>query len=123
VIDPLSNMTPELAQERLGPFVAILRRARPNTPILLVGCITYSNGWLHKERGRVQQARSAAMRQTYDQLVSQGMSGLHYLPGEGLLSEDAESTVDGTHPTDLGFAQMAGAMEPALRRLLAMPSR
>ena len=31
-----------------------------------------------------------------------------------------EATVDGTHPTDLGFARMADAIEPTLRRALKL---
>jgi lysophospholipase L1-like esterase len=34
------------------------------------------------------------------------------------LGSDGEATVDGTHPTDLGFMRMADAIEPTLHRAL-----
>jgi hypothetical protein len=40
------------------------------------------------------------------------------VPGESLLGSDGEATVDGTHPTDLGFDRMADAFAPVLRRVL-----
>ena len=47
-----------------------------------------------------------------------GVRNLHYLHGDHLLREDGEGTVDGSHPTDLGFSQMADAFEVALRPIL-----
>ena len=36
-----------------------------------------------------------------------------------MLGEDFdECTVDGTHPTDLGFLRMARSLEPAVRRII-----
>ncbi|HVN78895.1 MAG TPA: SGNH/GDSL hydrolase family protein [Terriglobia bacterium] len=43
---------------------------------------------------------------------------MFYLQGDRLLGQDGEATVDGTHPTDLGFLRMADAMEPTLREAL-----
>jgi len=43
-----------------------------------------------------------------------------YLPCGNLLGHDEEATVDGTHPTDLGFMRMADAMEPILRQALGV---
>ena len=47
-----------------------------------------------------------------------GDKKLIYVSAKGLLGADTEGTVDGTHPTDLGFLRMADAIEPGLRRAL-----
>jgi len=39
---------------------------------------------------------------------------LHYLEGANLLGTDGEGTVDGTHPTDLGFSRMAQIIGPVV---------
>jgi hypothetical protein len=52
-------------------------------------------------------------------VVGAGIGGLSYLPGDLQLGDDGEATVDGSHPTDLGFVRMADAFEAALRPLLA----
>ncbi len=45
------------------------------------------------------------------------MSNLHYLPGADQLGDDNLGTVDGSHPTGLGFMRMADAFAPVLEPL------
>jgi len=59
-----------------------------------------------------------AYKQSYDSLVAAGVDGLHYLPGDKLIGDDGEGTVDGSHPTDLGFLRQADAMAGTLGPLL-----
>jgi len=59
------------------------------------------------QRGVVEERRAA------------GDGNVHFLDGATLLAEDFEEcTVDGVHPTDLGFWQMARVLEPVLRSIL-----
>jgi hypothetical protein len=51
-------------------------------------------------------------------MQAEGITGLHYLEGNGLLGLDGEDTVDGSHPTDLGFFRQANAFETALRQIV-----
>ena len=41
------------------------------------------------------------------------------MEGEQLLGADGDDTVDGSHPTDLGFRRQAEAFYPLLSELLA----
>jgi hypothetical protein len=43
---------------------------------------------------------------------------LYYLAGDKLIGDDGEGTVDGSHPTDLGFLRQADAFEEALKPIL-----
>ena len=58
------------------------------------------------------------MKKAYESLKTAGVTGLYYLPGDKLLGKDGEDTVDGSHPTDLGFVRQAEAFEAALRPVL-----
>lgn len=118
VIDPLPNLQPKQVTERIEPFVQILRAARPKTPIVLVESVTYTDAHVHQPRRERYLGSNAALRAAYQRLFDAGVAGLHYVEGESLLGEDGEATVDGTHPTDLGFARMADVFEPVLRALL-----
>jgi hypothetical protein len=55
-----------------------------------------------------------------EKLRSTGDINLHFVDGFKLLSDEysSECTVDGIHPTDLGFMGMAKALEPIFRELL-----
>jgi hypothetical protein len=95
-------------RERVAPFVRTLRTARPTTPILLV------ESPIDPERNPDNQALHAV----YEMLRSEGVQHLSYLPGNALVAGSENGTVDGVHPTDLGFYRMAVAYEPVLRQLL-----
>lgn len=118
IIDCLPNMESELVAERAAPLVRTVRAARPETPIVLVEDRTYPHAyWVERLRERHEASR-AALREAYDLLIAEGVSGLVYVHGESLLGEDGEDTVDGSHPTDVGFLRMTDVLEPVLRPLL-----
>lgn len=118
VIDCLPNMLAPAVAERADPLVRQLRRARPTTPILLVEDRTYANTpFLPRFQERHRGSR-AALRKAYRSLLASGIENLHYLEGERLLGKDRDDTVDGSHPSDLGFMRMAEVFEPVIRRIL-----
>ena len=46
------------------------------------------------------------------------MKKLYFLDGPSTIAGDEEGTVDGIHPTDLGFDRMAKGFTPPLRAML-----
>jgi len=120
VLDCAPNMDPALLSERVVPFVLALRKARPETPIVLVENIAYQQGAFLPKSRESYENKNQAVRAAYDTLMAEGIGGLFYVEGKTLLGTDGEATVDGTHPTDLGFMRMADALEPALRRCLGL---
>lgn len=121
VLDCLPNMQAAEVAERVEPFVKRLRQSRPETPILLVEDRSYTNAYiLEGPRKRSEESR-AALRKAYENLKAAGVKGLYYLEGERLLADDSEGTVDGSHPTDLGFVQHAEAFVEVLAPILKTP--
>jgi len=118
IVDCLPNMTGDLVEERAYPLVRKLRDAHPDTPIVLVEDRTYDNAWIRPAARERHDTSRAALRQAYDRLVGEGVTGLTYVEGENLLGDDGDATVDASHPTDLGFWRMAEALEPVLRPLI-----
>lgn len=118
VLDCLPNMNAQEVAERVEPFVKTLRKARPRTPIVLVEDRLYTDGFLIAGKRRHNDENHAALRAVYERLAAAGVQELHYLPGEHLLGDDGEATVDSSHPTDLGFMRQADAFAAALKPLL-----
>lgn len=119
VLDCLPNLTPAQVAERTEPFVQALRKARPTTPILLVEDRTYANAPVLPALAKRNADSRAACRKAFDTLVAAGDRNLFYLAGDRLIGDDGEGTVDGSHPTDLGFMRQADAFAAALRPVLA----
>ena len=122
VIDCLPNMDANLVRERCAPLVKRLRAARPEVPIVLVEDRRFTNEWILPAKKAFHDANHAALRAAFEGLERDGVGGLFYLPGDGLLGADGEGAVDASHPTDLGFMRQADAFEPVLRAALQEPS-
>src|SRR5580704_2340886 len=118
VLDCLPNMGPQDVTERTVPGVKILRAAHPATPILLVEDRHYQNEFLVQSRREHSEANHAALREAYAQLQKEKVPQLYYLKGDDLLGDDGEGSVDGSHPTDLGFTRQAAEFERVLRPIL-----
>ncbi len=105
---------------RLERFVQILRAAHPKTPVVLVENVAYPDGDFVPPRAERYMKANARLRELHRRLARAGDKRLLYVPAAGLLGKDNEATVDGTHPTDLGFARMADAIESVVRRALKL---
>lgn len=111
----------EQLSRTLPEFIRILRAAHPEVPILVVSKIRYAReaeepGLLRnrEECKRVQQEHVRRLRE-------QGDRNVYFFDGSRLLGrEDVEEcTVDGVHPTDLGFLRMADGLESVIATLLS----
>lgn len=123
VIDCLPNMSAQEVADRAAPFVQTLLHAHPKTPVLLVEDRTYANAWAFERVQQRQAAGRAALRKVYDKLIADKAGGVHYFAGDKQLGADNDDTVDGSHPTDLGFLRQAEAFLPALTALMPQPEK
>ena len=96
----------------------MLRKARPETPIVLVENPMYSQALWNAGVERSIAAKNKAFAAEFAKLEKEGVRGLRYVKGENLFGPSGNSTVDGVHPTDLGFTLFADALEPVLKEVL-----
>ncbi len=118
VLDCLPNTTGEQVAQRVRPCVKILREAHPETPILLVEDRTYANAYLIGARRERNDENRRELRKAYDEFRAAGDKLIFYMEGEDQIGADSEGTVDGSHPTDLGFMRQAEAFVKALEPIL-----
>ncbi len=118
VLDCLPNMNSSMVTERVEPFVQTLRKSHPETPIVLVEDRRYPDGFLVASKKKANDNNHAALRASCERLQKSGVKNLYYLAGDDLLGEDGEGTVDGSHPTDLGFTRQAEVFAKTLAPLL-----
>jgi hypothetical protein len=118
VIDCLPNMGPAAVTQNCVPLVLQLRAANPGTPILLVEDRRFTNDWITPAKARFHDENHAALRTAFETLQKQGVSNLHYIPGDALYGTDSEGATDASHASDLGFMRQADVFEPFLRKAL-----
>ncbi|MCH9655380.1 MAG: SGNH/GDSL hydrolase family protein [Planctomycetes bacterium] len=123
IMDCLPNVTANVVKKETEPLVKTLRAAHPETPILLVEDRTYSNAFLKPSSQDRHRTSRLELRNAYERLKKEGVKNLYYLEGNTLLGDDSEDTVDGSHPTDLGFFRQADAFEKVLKPILEKHSK
>lgn len=118
VLDFVPNVTKEQLKEKFHAFYAIVRKAHPDVPILLVENPRFTNGRFNLEVAQGYTEKNAILNEFYEGLKKGGDKNVHYLSSERILGDDGEATVDGAHFTDLGFMRYATLLAPLLRELM-----
>jgi len=109
VIECWPNIPAGVIAERFGPFITKVAKAHAGTPIVIL-----------EEPGdpSAESEKNRVLRRGVEELRAAGIRNLRLVGGHQQLGADGEGTVDGCHPTDLGFVRMADALEPVLRDAL-----
>lgn len=110
VIDCMRNLTTEQLKTRTEPFIKILRKAKPNAPVLLLDQTDY--------KMKFPNERSRYLYEVYEKLLKAGDKNIYFLEGNNLLGSDGEGTVDGIHPNDLGFSRMADVIQKKIEEII-----
>lgn len=114
VIDCTWNMGdgPEVYLDRVTQLVHTIRKARPDTPIIFVGQSQIRPEAHPTDLTRRQEAAVLSLQ-------NEGVGGLILVPGQDLIGDDGEGTVDGVHPNDLGMDRQARALFPIVKQAVS----
>jgi hypothetical protein len=116
VLDYWANVDADQFEKTLPPFVDILRRSYPQTPILVTGPYYTVKGFDEKMR-KVAEDFVAARRGAGDKNIA-------FVDGLQMINrETTYALVDGLHCNTLGFQLMADALETPLREALHLGAR
>jgi lysophospholipase L1-like esterase len=120
VLDYEANcVSTELLRETLPQFIEIYREAHPQVPILVVSRPPYAMERFDEELLKQRLERKLLQMNTVESFRKRGDSLIYFYDGEDLLGDNYEDcTVDGVHPTDLGFSRMGKKLGKALSSIL-----
>lgn len=118
VLDYEANTQGDLAQT-LPAAIDTLRSWHGPVPILVVSRFSFAKDLTHDDILHARNANRDLQAEVVATRREAGDTNVHFLDGSILLGPDAhECTVDGVHPNDLGFMQMARNFEPVFKDLL-----
>jgi lysophospholipase L1-like esterase len=120
VLDYDANVTDaRKMRETLPRFIEILREKNPETPILVISRIPTANELYDQKIYKKRLEKMRVQRNTVNRLQAQDDNNISFLDGATLMGDALlETTVDGGHPTDLGFWLMANSLTPVLEKIL-----
>lgn len=116
VCDPYHNVDAVIVRERMERFFDILCEARPDTPVLLLGAPPVLNGWLYPDSAAVD-VEKVKLFDEISQKISCRHCNFRYVPGHDFYGSD-EVSLDGVHPNDEAFGNMAKILVPIIRAYL-----
>lgn len=106
--------TVEHLQDTHYNFYEIIRKAKPQMPIILISRPNTDSAPEDAAR------RREVIKATYQRAKKQGDKRIWFINGETLFGkhERTSCTVEGTHPNDLGMYRMAQTIAPVLKKAL-----
>jgi hypothetical protein len=119
ILDYEANVSPERMAETLPGFIRILREKHPETPMLVVSKVAYAREVFDKGAKKQRENSKKIERDIVEKLQAAGDKNIYFVDAEFFQGEDFwECTVDGAHPTDLGFYRMAENLLPEIEKRL-----
>lgn len=117
IFDSFSNPSAEEIYERFDEFVDIIRAAHPDTPLIFMQTERREsrNFSLKIEEFEFNKQKAA------EEVVRRRMKTdkhMYFITSEDFLGHENNATVDGSHPSDLGFTFMLESITPQINKIL-----
>ncbi|WAC09593.1 SGNH/GDSL hydrolase family protein [Dyadobacter pollutisoli] len=118
--DSKLELTIDDVKKRVVNTVVTLRQKHPETPIVLAEHAGYTDEDINPQSKHFYVEVNEALRESFGQLKAQGINHICLIP-KADFGQDIETTVDGTHQTDLGMMRYAEGYEKHIREILHEP--
>lgn len=119
VFDCFSNPNAQQIRERLMPFVEIIRKAHPTTPLIFLQTERRETRNFDLGKRAFEEERTATSASEMEKVMKK-FNDVYFINPGMPLGDDHEGCVDGVHPTDLGTYRIAEGITPQLRAILAI---
>lgn len=118
VLDCAANPGAKEITERTFNFVQKIRTRHPHAPIIMIQSVIREGGTFNIKIRETVAAQNNAFKEEYQKLINAGIKNLYLIESVNFLGTDHEGTIDGTHPTDVGFNRFLDAITPKLLSIL-----
>lgn len=116
LFDAFSNPDATMIQERLFPFIERMREAHPGIPLIFMQTIYRESRNFSLTNDMKEQAKMDMAAKLMAEAVRKYDDVYFIIPDTG---DDArESSVDGTHPSDMGYMAWARSIEKPVLKIL-----
>lgn len=109
----------KLFKATLPNFIRIFRETHETTPVLIVSRTPYSIDSFDRKAINERIEGSEFQKNLVNLLKEKGDQNIYFIDlGMALEKEFYECTVDGIHPTDLGFSLIAEKLNPIIKEII-----
>ncbi len=120
VLDFMPNATPAEIEEKMIPFIKIIRESHPDLPLIIVEVPEFAHAYKEFDQKYVDyiNVKNRACREKFEQLKGAGDNNIYYVESVQLLPDDGDGTTDGYHFSDASMTRYANIIEPILTRII-----
>ena len=118
VLDYAPNAWDYLIDEKGEEFFRIIRDAHPDVPVIFIEDIIFPYSIFENNVLAEVTKKNQAQRRLFKKLKKSGEKRIYYIAAEGMIGDDGEATVDGTHFTDLGMMRYVEHVLPTIKKAL-----
>ena len=116
IFDVFSNPKAEEIYDRFDAFVDIVRKAHPDVPMIFLQTERRETRNFSLAREKFEsEKQSAAAKVIRERMKSD--KDIYFITSEDFLGYEHIATVDGSHPSDLGFTYMLESISPKIRKI------
>lgn len=117
IVDPFSNPSSEEINKRLERFVKRLCKSHPNVPLLVLQTLNRESCIFDIGKRKYEMQKQKAAETGMSNIIV-GDEKIFFMNPGMFIGNDHEGTVDGTHPTDLGFTRILERLVPEITKIL-----
>jgi len=118
ILDYVPNSSADIIEERTASFIKTIRASHPRTPIIVLQSLVRESGFWNQKIGERVEKQNKQMAIEFKKLQKEGDNNIYFIEGKSLIGDDHEGTIDGTHPTDVGFSRMLEKIQPVVEEVL-----
>lgn len=116
IFDAFSNPSAEMIEDRLFPFIERLQEAHPDIPLIFMQTIYRESRNFSTRSDKFEQAKMDMADSLMKIAVKKYDNVYFVVPDTGKYAR--ESSVDGTHPSDMGYLAWAESIEKPILKIL-----
>lgn len=118
LFDSFSNPTPEIIEERLFPFIETIQAKNPGKPLIFLKTIYREWRAFNTDVDEKEAAKEKMAEKMMKKAVKK-YKDVYYVTTTSAADPLHETTVDGTHPGDHGYALWAESVREPMLEILA----
>ena len=117
LFDAFSNPSVNEIETRLTDFVRTVAEAHPDKPMIFLQTTVRDEETFNTKWAKFNEERRATVRRMMSELVLR-YDNVYFLDSYTITGTDHEATVDGVHPTDMGFDRLIDTWLPKIEKIL-----
>ncbi|MBQ2394671.1 MAG: SGNH/GDSL hydrolase family protein [Alistipes sp.] len=117
MFDAFSNPSAKEIRERLEPFIKTITEAHPDKPFIFLQTHMREDTLFDEKWLSFNLDRRATVRELMPQMAKK-YKNVYFLDAENVTSDDYDGTIDGAHPSDLGFTQFINKYQKRVQKIL-----